>query len=240
MGRRIVELNVLAKGMYCCTCKCPLHLSNIVGERLFGLGGLKMVDCELCHTVTDVQFGKRGPSGSYDINTKASIGMIHAGMGPTHLQNFLAECNLPSITESTLRKKEKELSGQIKNVTIQSCNMVQREEKSLSTNGNIDASFDGGWQKRGSGWNYNSNTGHATFIGKETGKVLSFELRSKTCKICEFHLNRKETVPEHECQLNWHGSSKSMEADMAVSMAHRLKDDECEINGMFHIQNKEF
>ena len=58
-------------------------------------------------------------------------------MGPTHLQNFLAECNLPSITESTLRKKEKELSGQIKNVTIQSCNMAQREEKSLSTNGNV-------------------------------------------------------------------------------------------------------
>ncbi|CAC5403278.1 unnamed protein product [Mytilus coruscus] len=57
-------------------------------------------------------------------------------MGPTHLQNFLAECNLPSITESTLRKKEKELSGQIKNVTTQSCNMAQREEKSLSTNGN--------------------------------------------------------------------------------------------------------
>ncbi|CAG2250117.1 unnamed protein product [Mytilus edulis] len=236
IGRRIVEWNILAEGMYCCTCKCPLHLSDIVGERLFGLGGLLMVDCKLCHTVTDVHFGKRGPSGSYDINTKASIGMIHAGMGPTHLQNFLAECNLPSITESTLRKKEKELSGQIKNVTIQSCNMAQREEKSLSTNGNIEASFDGGWQKRGSGWNYNSNTGHATFIGKETGKVLSFDLRSKTCKICEFHQNKKETVPEHECHLNWHGSSKSMEADMAVAMAHRLKDDECEIN-VIHADN---
>jgi len=23
----------------------------------------------------------------------------------------------------------------------------------------VEASFDGGWQKRGSGWNYNSNTG---------------------------------------------------------------------------------
>lgn len=78
--------------------------------------------------------------------------------------------------------------------------------------------------------------GHATFIGKETGKVLSFDLRSKTCKICEFHQNKKETVPEHECHLNWHGSSKSMEADMAVSMVHRLKDDVCEMNGMLHIQ----
>ncbi|CAG2241006.1 unnamed protein product [Mytilus edulis] len=74
--------------------------------------------------------------------------------------------------------------------------------------------------------------GHATFIGKETGSVLSFDLRSKTCKICEFHQNRKETVLEHQCHLNWHGSSKSMEADMTVSMVHRLKDDECEINAI--------
>ncbi|VDI64431.1 Hypothetical predicted protein [Mytilus galloprovincialis] len=88
-----------------------ININYRLGERLFGLGGLLMVDCELCHTDTDVQFGMRGPSGSYDINTKASIGMIHVEMGPTHLQNFLAECNLPSITESTLRKKEKELSG---------------------------------------------------------------------------------------------------------------------------------
>ncbi|VDI64533.1 Hypothetical predicted protein [Mytilus galloprovincialis] len=40
IGRRIVEWNMLSEGMYCCTCKCPLHLSDIVGERLFGLGGL--------------------------------------------------------------------------------------------------------------------------------------------------------------------------------------------------------
>ena len=68
-------------------------------------------------------------------------GMIHAGMGPTHLQNFLAECNLPSIAEKTLRKKEKELSEQIKTVALQSCNLAQREEKSLSTNGNVSIRY---------------------------------------------------------------------------------------------------
>lgn len=31
-----------------------------------------------------------------------------------------------------------------------------------------------------------------------------------------------------------------MEADMAVSMTHRSKDDVCEMYGMFHIQSKEF
>ncbi|XP_071139647.1 uncharacterized protein, partial [Mytilus edulis] len=236
LGRRIVELDLLAVGMYCCICKSPLHLSNTVGEKLFGLSGIIMIRCDLCATVTDVQTGKRGPTGSYDINTKAALGMIHAGIGPTHLQNFLAECNLPSISENTLRKKEKELSKQIGEVANTSCRTAQEEEKAQSTNNNVEASFDGGWQKRGSGWNYNSNTGHSTFIGKESGKVLSFELRSKACKTCEYHQSRKETVPDHDCHLNWHGSSKAMEADMAVTMAHRLKDDGCEIK-VVHADN---
>ncbi|VDI04208.1 Hypothetical predicted protein [Mytilus galloprovincialis] len=154
--------------------------------------------------------------------------MIHAGIGPTHLQNVLAECNLPSISENTLRKKEKELSKQIGEVANTSCRTAQEEEKAQSTNNNVEASFDGSWQKRGSGWNYNSNT--------ESGKVLSFELRSKACKTCEYHQSRKETVPDHDCHLNWHGSSKAMEADMAVTMAHRLKDDGCEIK-VVHADN---
>ena len=76
--------------------------------------------------------------------------------------------------------------------------------------------------------------GHATFIGKETGKVLLYDVRSRTCKTCEYY-QTKETVPEHVCTINWHGSSKSMEADMAVSMAHTLKDNGCEINGLYYI-----
>ncbi|CAG2218616.1 unnamed protein product [Mytilus edulis] len=74
LGRRIVELDLLAVGMYCCICKSPLHLSNTVGEKLFGLSGIIMIRCDLCATVTDVQTGKRGPTGSYDINTKAALG----------------------------------------------------------------------------------------------------------------------------------------------------------------------
>ena len=37
-GRRVVELELLAKNLYCCICNSPLHLSDIVRERRFGLG----------------------------------------------------------------------------------------------------------------------------------------------------------------------------------------------------------
>ena len=44
---------------------------------------------------------------------------------------------------------------------------------------NITASFDGGWQCRGSSKSYNSRSGHAALIGAETGKVLNFSTRIK-------------------------------------------------------------
>ncbi|XP_069102792.1 uncharacterized protein [Argopecten irradians] len=56
-------------------------------------------------------------------------------------------------------------------------------------------------------------------IGKETGKVLSYAVRSKTCRICS-----QGSTTSHICMKNWSGSSKAMESDMAVDMAHQLKD----------------
>ncbi|KAK3083296.1 hypothetical protein FSP39_018759 [Pinctada imbricata] len=94
----------------------------------------------------------------------------------------------------------------------------------------IEVSFDSGWQKRGIGWNYNSSTGHGSMIGKETGKVLQFSLRSKACHICALYQSKNHTVPAHECTKNWDGSSKGMEPDMAISMAKDLKEAGCPIN----------
>lgn len=75
-------------------------------------------------------------------------------------------------------------------------------------------------------------TGHATMIGKETGKIMLWDRRSRSCKICEYHLAKQTQIPDHDCPKNWSGSSKVMESDMAVSMSHFLKDEGCEINGM--------
>ncbi|VDI44269.1 Hypothetical predicted protein [Mytilus galloprovincialis] len=63
-------------------------------------------------------------------------------------------------------KKKKELSKQIGKVANTSCRTAQEKEKSQSTNNNVEASFDGGWQKRGSGWNYNRNTGYNDVFSK--------------------------------------------------------------------------
>lgn len=66
------------------------------------------------------------------------------------------------------------------------------------------------------------STGHGTLIGKETGKVLQFETRSKSCSVCDYHA--EGPIPVHQCTRNWDGSSNAMEPDMAMSMLHKMKD----------------
>lgn len=48
--------------------------------------------------------------------------------GPVHVNNFLTECNIPPISETTLYKKEKEISKSIHDVAMTSCREAQRQE----------------------------------------------------------------------------------------------------------------
>ena len=76
-GRRVVELSVLADNMYCDVCKSPLHLSNTIRERRLGLGSTLHIKCSsvLCTAICQVDTGKRGASGSFDVNSKAALGI---------------------------------------------------------------------------------------------------------------------------------------------------------------------
>ena len=80
-------------------------------------------------------------------------------MGPSHVNSFLTGCNTPPVDESTLRKKQKELAPIIINAAETSCKSAQIEELECSSSNELEGSFDAGWQKRGSGWSYNSQTG---------------------------------------------------------------------------------
>ncbi|CAG2238880.1 unnamed protein product [Mytilus edulis] len=78
--------------------------------------------------------------------------------------------------------------------------------------------------------------GHASMIGLKTGKVIDYAYRSRSCRVCEVHEKRKETVSAHDCCRNWKGTSKGMEPDMAVEMTHKLNDSGCQIK-VLHADN---
>jgi hypothetical protein len=48
----------------------------------------------------------------------------------------------------------------------------------------FDASYDMAWQQKGSGHQYNSQSGHGTLIGNLTRKVIGLVIKSKICNQC--------------------------------------------------------
>ena len=56
---------------------------------------------------------------------------------------------------------------------------------------------------------------------RNTGKVLKFETRKKSCCFCETAERCGRPAPKHNCRKNWAGSSKAIESSMAVEL---LKD----------------
>ncbi|CAG2241504.1 unnamed protein product [Mytilus edulis] len=235
-GRRVVELEVLAEQLFCNKCNTPLHLKDIVGEMRYGLGSLLEVVCQICSGMKLISTGKRNEKGAFDINSKVALAMMHSGMGPDHVVNFLSTCNIPPPDPKTLKKKEKSIALSLMDEASDSCKTASAEEKAISPSDELECSFDAGWQTRGSGWQYNSNTGHSSLVGVKTGKVLDYDVRSKLCSICQHHLGRKETVPNHPCNSNWQGSSKGMEPDMALSMVTRMDNRGCTV-GIIHADN---
>lgn len=64
--------------------------------------------------------------------------------------------------------------------------------------------------------------GYGILIGKEIGKVLQFEIRSKSCSVCDYYVEGLILV--YQCIRNWDGFSKVMELDMVMFMFYKMKD----------------
>jgi len=86
-------------------------------------------------------------------------------------------------------------------------------------------STDMGWQKRSSGRNCFSLSGHALFVAMLTRKPIALATKHKVCRHCKMWYTRHtvdEQVPEHECVVNHTGSSGSMEAKAVLDMHVQL------------------
>ncbi|XP_070577204.1 uncharacterized protein [Ptychodera flava] len=96
---------------------------------------------------------------AFDVNAKIATGMITAGIGERHLNQMLSSISVPTIHHKTLKRKEREVGESILKVANQSCKQAISDEMCASKKPRIDVSYDGGWQKRGSGREYKSLSG---------------------------------------------------------------------------------
>lgn len=91
-----------------------------------------------------------------------SLGMLHAGIGPSHVNALLTSINIPSVGQNTFKAREREVGPAIEEVAKASCEEAMEAEKECWRREteevvSIGASYDMGWQKRGKG--HNSLTG---------------------------------------------------------------------------------
>ena len=83
---------------------------------------------------------------------------------------------------------------------------------------NIIVTYDMAWSKLGTGRNYNSLKGYAAIMGTLTGKVLDFEARNRSCRMCDDY---GHDPTDHDGRKNHLGSAKSMGADVGDSLVNK-------------------
>ncbi|CAC5412103.1 unnamed protein product [Mytilus coruscus] len=171
VGRRVVELGVLADGLAACKkCGLPFLCSTI---NSYGLATILKIVCAntACLNTNLIPTGKRHEK-VWDVNSKLAAGKHFvvvniydscSSWGAASEWNF-RELNIPTVSHSMLDERQKEIGGLIENVAEESIREWMTKEIALTNEcdgtDDLTVSVDAGWQTRGSGRAYNSLTGY--------------------------------------------------------------------------------
>ena len=148
--------------------------------------------------------------------------MIHAGIGPTHVNSLISTMNIPPMRPNCLKRREREIGPTLEKVAKRVCKDAYWEECKLTDQDNLTLSYDMGWQKRGKGFNSLTGVGH--LIGSKTKKVVGYRTRNKRCATCHLASLRGRIPRKHDCRKKWFGSSKGMEPDVVVELVKECND----------------
>ena len=76
-GRRVVELDILARELWCSVCDIALSLRNSLREGRNGLLSEIDVQCDRCFQTYKVNTGKHSSSTTFpDVNLKLAVGTL--------------------------------------------------------------------------------------------------------------------------------------------------------------------
>ncbi|XP_069191399.1 uncharacterized protein [Procambarus clarkii] len=180
-------------------------------------------------------------------NNENMIALVYTNMLNGHGYTYYrGMCNIPNmkcVSYKTYNRVQKMIknAANVKWATLQEntrhiiFNHYREKFDRHSVDGilDIDVSFDGSWHTRG----HHSQIGSAFVVEIFTGFVVDYNCFCKNCKKCKLLLNRKQQgkitqtefdnkMREHvsDCDKNYDGTSKNMEADAAVLLWGRSKD----------------
>ena len=155
------------------------------------------------------------------MTSRAGLGALHSGIGHAHYSGLLSTIGISSLSSSNFKNRERESGKAVEEVARESCQRFNDEEKRLSSTGEeeivkVGVSYDMGWRKRGR--SHDSSSGVGTAVGLQTGKVISYATRNTICRVCAEAQKKNQEAVAHDCRKNHQGSSKSMEANVAVEL----------------------
>ena len=78
--------------------------------------------------------GSRGPN-AFDVNSRAALATLNAGIGHTHLSTITAALNIPSMNHVTYKAREREVGNAIEKVAARSCLKAILAEKENALQG---------------------------------------------------------------------------------------------------------
>ena len=124
-----------------------------------------------------------------DINLRTVVAFRENGKGHSDIESVCGIMNLsPPMNKTAFKKTMTRLYNSYKRVTQDNMSQVaesvrksfMKDEYNQDEIVNIDASFDGTWQKRG----FSSLNGIVTVISNDAGKCIDFHVLSKKCSGC--------------------------------------------------------
>lgn len=243
-GYRIVDLPSLSiaigKAAMCSKCKTGNLSLHDASHARHGLASHLQVCCAKCDAKHVIPYPKNTMAvKEKEINQRSVLASRLIGRGRGAMRKFFYIMNMPGYISSRTYEKysrrlcsaaEEEAQSSMK-TAAEEVVRLHKEDPSLSSptiDGIVDTTVtcDGTWHKRG----FSSLHGVVIVMSLTTGQVLDYTALSKTCMECKTW-NKRAGTPEyaawkldHNCLVNFEGSSSAMECQGTLTMWRRSEE----------------
>lgn len=159
------------------------------------------------------------------VNKAATLGFTSIGSGFYHLEEVLANLDIPCMSSSTFDTENKTVQQDWNKLAKHHSELALKEEIRMAIDrGEVDSAgnalicviCDGSWGKRSYGKGFSSLSGCAAIIGSHTKKVLYYDTKNKYCNTCARSYAKNNPPNNHPCNINYTGPSSGMETEIIV------------------------
>ena len=228
----LAQANLLLKDVLCPGCSEPGGLLIVKGALPpKGFAESLHINCELCPYSSSPVYSSPRCHGEdrhdvpFVINSLMTMLSHELGKGHEALNKIANILGVSSMHLKTYQRHQQKVFNASAAVAMDNMNsaadLIRAMSSDLGDDGLVDltVSYDGTWHKRG----YTSHHGVGVAIEVNTGLVIDREVLSNYCQACALAKSKYGEGPEFDrwaeqhtnCEANFEGSSKALEAEAA-------------------------